>query len=119
MAAIGGVDGRRELDVQLGGLVDSHRGITKREVQYVTSEQSSIAREMQVKADDLDPGQRVREAESDHRPRYVMEISPVLVSDRLRQRRIRRDLLWHRSDPDHLKASVDPDRGRNAWSVDV
>ena len=59
MAAIRGVDGGGELDVQFGGLVDSDDGIPQRVVQYVTSMQSPIAGEVQMEADDLDSRQAV------------------------------------------------------------
>jgi hypothetical protein len=68
MAAIRGIYGGGELDVQFGGLVDSHDGIPERVVQYVTSMQSPIAGEVQMEADDLDARQAVWEAESNHRP---------------------------------------------------
>jgi hypothetical protein len=72
MAAIRGIYGGGELDVQLGGPVDLHGGIPERVVQYVTAMQSPITDEVQMEADDLDSRQVVWEAESNHRPWYVM-----------------------------------------------
>src|ERR1700743_2298907 len=48
-----------------------------------------------------------------------MEITPVLVPDRFGERRVWRDLLGHRSNPDRVKPSVDSNCGWSTWPVGV
>ena len=106
------VDRRRQLNLELGRVVEVRDSVSEREVEDVPAASPGVGREMQVPPDHLDAVERVGKAESDHRPGHVVEIADALLGECLNQLRVWASLPRHRADADVLEAAVDPDRDR-------
>ena len=106
------VDGRWQLNLELGRVVEVSDTVSERELEDVPASGSSVACEMQVPPDHLDAFKRIRKAEADHRPGHVLEIADPLLGECLGQLGVWASLPWHRADAHVLEVAVDshPDR---------
>src|ERR1019366_9544585 len=74
-----GVDRGWQLDVELGRVVEEGGRLEWRVVEHVPSTGTIVGDEGQVRADHLDPVERVGKAEPDDRARDVVEIAYLLL----------------------------------------
>ncbi len=105
------LDGRRQLNLELGGVVDVRDSVLEREVEHVTAAGAVVGRKMQMPSDHLDPVERVRKAEPDHRPGHTAQVADVLLRECLGESRVRASLLRDGTNADVIEAASDPHRG--------
>jgi hypothetical protein len=84
-----------QFDVKLRPDVQVGDPVVEPEAEDVPPDRAIIGDEVQMRADHLDPVERIRKAEPHHRARDLGEIGHLLLGDRLRKRWIREFLLGH------------------------
>ena len=109
-AAVGQVDARRQLDVQVVGWVDADAHAGGPQIEHVPAPRAVGADEVEVPAGDLDALGVLGEAEADERAVHWTQLELVLLADHLGQRAVGRRLARHGAGSHPLEAAVHAQR---------